>query len=96
MMRCLKFLIKPFKESHHGRTQSDRIGNNFSEAAKDLKVLRKSKRKSTEPQLSHKRIQKKYEAEKSPPPSRPMSPIQQRNEVPQNFIDPSNQDCERS
>ena len=24
-----------------------------------------------------------------------MSPIQQRNEVPQNFIDPSNQDCER-
>ena len=90
-----KFHFKPFKESHHGRSQSDRIGNNFSEAAKDLKVLRKLKRKGCEPQISHKKIEAQYAAEEARPPSRPLSPVQQRSEVAPEFVDPSNQDSQR-
>ena len=33
--------LKPFKDAAHARTESERIGNNYSKYAKDLKLTHK-------------------------------------------------------
>ena len=86
--------MQPFKESRFGRNESDRIGNNFSFAARDLKVLKKA-RKQNERHLSHRKIKMEYKDALPEPNSRPMSPVEQRTAVPPSFIDPSESDLIR-
>ncbi|CAG5104629.1 Oidioi.mRNA.OKI2018_I69.chr1.g1402.t2.cds [Oikopleura dioica] len=88
--------LQPFKEGWKSRHHSDRIGNNYCPKARDLKVRaikhRPDPKVST---LSHKKLNEEYEARPEAPPSRPMSPMEQRRKAPARFLDSTSSDLER-
>ena len=88
--------VKPFKEGWKSRHHSDRIGNNYCPKARDLKVRAIKRRPDPKVStLSHKKLNEEYEARPEAPPSRPMSPTEQRRKAPARFLDSTSSDLER-
>ena len=83
----LKFI---YKDASHARTESERIGNNFSHEAKDLKLITKHGRPKAKRTKPNKPVTRP-----EPPNSRPTSPMGQRNQVKRNDCEPSTVDHER-
>ena len=67
-----------------------------SQAARDLKVLKKPKNvKNSKAKLSHRKVAEEHIMAPDEPISRPMTPTEQKEETPPSFIGPSEDDLVR-
>ena len=86
--------LKPFKDAAFARSESERIGNNYSHQAKDLKLVNKRK-KSNQLRKSIRLQDIETEEIEKEILSRPVSPISQKQMIINDNIEPSQNDLER-